>query len=80
MKRMSRLLLISNDGSPRFYREVESLLNKHGDRVWCCRLTATAEELGSLTIKGTAAKALLIEDRKALAVFLGNLAVALGRV
>lgn len=76
--RMSRLLLISNDGSERFYRQTENLLKKHGERLWCCRLNASSEELGAIaTMGGNPAKAVLIDDKKVLVGFIGNLARAL---
>lgn len=71
--RMSRLLFISNDGSERFYKQVSSLLTSHGNRVWCCRVEANAEELGSL-LTVASAKAIMINDKKALALYLTTLA------
>jgi hypothetical protein len=44
--RISRLLIISNDGSKRFYREFEFLLNKHGERILLCRLDVDSELMG----------------------------------
>lgn len=72
-QRMSRLLFISNDGSERFYRQVASLLTAHGNRLWCCRLNAPSEDLGPL-VNTVSAKALMITDKKALALFLTTLA------
>lgn len=73
-QRMSRLLLLSNDGSARFYRQVSNLLSQHSDRLWACRLEATAAELGALiTVRGNPAKAVLIEDKKVVALFLTEL-------
>ena len=37
-ERVSRLLIVTNDGSPRFYRELKFLQNKEGGRVLICRL------------------------------------------
>ena len=37
-ERVSRLLLVTNDGSPRFYRELEFLHKKQGTRVMICQL------------------------------------------
>lgn len=74
-QRMSRLLLLSNDGSERFYRQVASLLKDHGNRVWTCRLDVSEGEFGRLFLGAeTAVKAMLINDKKALASFLGELA------
>jgi len=44
--RISRLLIISNDGSKRFYREFEFLLNRHGERILLCRLDVDSELMG----------------------------------
>lgn len=71
-QRMNRLLFVSSDGSERFYRQVSTVLTQHGNRVWCCRLEATAEDLGSL-LGVTSVKALMINDKKALALFLTSL-------
>ncbi len=74
-RRMSRLLFFSNDGSERFYRQVSSLLKSHNNRVWACRLDVTDVVLGELVIgAGNPTKALLINDKKALAAFLSDLA------
>ena len=73
--RLSRLVLLADDGSERFYHDAESLLDRHGERVWGCRLTADAAALGAaFTPKGNPAKALLIADRQALELFLARLA------
>ncbi len=73
--RLSRLLVLANDGSDRFYRDVESLLARHGARTWACVVDASSEALGkALAAKGGPAKALMIADRKALAGFLAALA------
>ena len=36
--RVSRLLLLANDGAERFYRQIEALLRRHGPRVLAVRL------------------------------------------
>lgn len=70
-QRLSRLLLLSNDGSERFYHSAESILLRHGDRTLGCMIDATADQLGQgVTKKSNPAKALLIDERKALEVFL----------
>jgi hypothetical protein len=68
-ERMSRLLLISNDGAERFYRQVASLLVAHGNRLWVVRVDVDSELLGQQFARGPA-KAFLINDKKALAGFL----------
>lgn len=78
--RLSRLLLIANDGSERFYRDAEAILTKHGERTWACQIDTTAEELGKVsTLKGNPAKTLLINDRKALVLYLEALATGLAQ-
>ncbi len=72
-ERMSRLLLVTNDGSERFYRQVASLLSAHVGRLWSLRVETTSESLGILLARGPA-KAILINDKKALAGFLTALA------
>lgn len=69
--RISRLLVLSNDGADRFHRQVESLLRRHGDRVLALRVDASAEELGALLFgPGHLARAVLIEHRDAVATAL----------
>ncbi|MDH4317330.1 MAG: hypothetical protein OEV64_02980 [Desulfobulbaceae bacterium] len=46
--RISRLLLLTDDGSERFYRQVEKLLLQHGPRVLAVRLTINAEGFGEM--------------------------------
>ena len=46
--RMSRLLFVSDDGTERFYRHIEQLLEAHAPRLLCCRLTIDGNALGSL--------------------------------
>lgn len=45
--RVSRLLLLANDGSDGFYRQVENLLTRHGPRVLAIRLDVDAAGLGA---------------------------------
>jgi hypothetical protein len=70
--RASRLLILASDGSDRFYREAERLLARHGDRLLAMVVEATGEELGAAySSKDKAVKALMINDRDAMALFLG---------
>lgn len=60
-KKISRLLLLSKDGSERFYRHSESLFFKHEDRLMLLCLDTTAKEIGSLFFgQGKEVKAVLI--------------------
>jgi putative sterol carrier protein len=72
--RLSRLIILSNDGSERFYHNVDSILNRHIGRAMACIVDATAEQLGdAFTKKANPAKALLIDERKALESFLATI-------
>lgn len=46
--RVSRLLLISNDGAGRFYRHIENLVQANIPRVFGCMLDMNSAALGSL--------------------------------
>jgi hypothetical protein len=73
-KRLSRLILLSNDGSERFYHNAESIVTKHADRAAVCMIDCTSDELGSdVSKKSTPVKALMISERKALELFLAQL-------
>lgn len=73
--RISRLLLLANDGSPRFYRNVDGLLRRHGSRLFALRLDLDALTLGSLLYgPDRLTRLLLIEHKDAVAAVL--LAVA----
>lgn len=65
--RVSRLLLMSRDGSTRFYRDCEALLAQYEQRVIGCRLDATGEDFG-LAVFGRPklVRAILLVDKKAV--------------
>ena len=66
--RVSRLLLLADDGSERFYRNAESLLLRHEPRVLAMRFAADQNELGELCFgPGHVARALLVEHKDAVA-------------
>jgi hypothetical protein len=74
-ERLSRLLILANDGSPRFYRQAHRLLGRHASRLWAIKIDATGDALGAaLTPKGGKALALLIDDKDALGLALSVLA------
>jgi len=62
--RVSRLLLVSNDGARRFYRHIEHLLHLHAPRLFGCMLDMDGNVLGSL-IKGreTQIKVIMAEHK-----------------
>ena len=65
--RISRLLVLSNDGAERFYRQVASLLEQHGSRVVAVLLQVDAETLGgALFGEGRAARLLMVEHKAAV--------------
>lgn len=66
--RVSRILVISSDGSEGFYRQVAKLVDKHVGRLLVLRLDATADALGEpLFGPGRAARAILITHKDAVA-------------
>ena len=66
-QRISRLLLVANDGSERFYRECERVLGLHGDRLLCIVVEATSERLAHRLFGPTKpVKALLVTDKEAV--------------
>lgn len=50
--RVSRIIFLANDGSTRFYRDVDSLLTRYPQRLLACRLDIAGEALGQ-TLLGT---------------------------
>lgn len=73
--RISRLLLLANDGSTRFYRNVDALLRRHGSRLFALRLDLDALTLGGLLYgPDRLTRLLLLEHKDAVAAVL--LAVA----
>lgn len=69
--RVSRLLLLADDGAERFYRQVGSLLHRHRGRVLAVRLDVAAEALGALLFgPGRRARLLMLERKDAVAAAL----------
>lgn len=69
--RMSRLVLVTNDGAERFYRHVETLLARHAARVQGLRLDASAAQLGALLFGPEAiARVVLLDHKDAVAAAL----------
>jgi len=62
--RVSRILFVANDGSTRFYREVDELLSRYPQRLMACRLDIAGEALGQ-TLLGTAkmVRSVLVFDK-----------------
>jgi FMN phosphatase YigB (HAD superfamily) len=62
--RVSRLLVLADDGTERFYRQVEKLLRRQGPRVLALRLNVKAETLGPMLFGPARRAALLLLDHK----------------
>jgi hypothetical protein len=70
-ERVSRLLVMSDDGAERFYRKVESLLRRHGPRMLAIRLEVDAATLGELIFgKGRLVRLLMLEHKEAVSAVL----------
>lgn len=75
--RISRLLVLADDGSERFYRSVDFLLRRHAPRVLALRLDASQEVVGSLLFgPDQVARLVLIQHKDAVAAVLLALAAA----
>jgi len=73
--RISRLLVLADDGAERFYRQVEKLLRQNGPRVLALRLDVKAEILGqSLFEPGHRVLLLLLNHKEAVSAMLLALA------
>jgi hypothetical protein len=73
--RVSRLLLLSDDGAERLYRHAESLMAAHASRLLVAILTASAVALGRATTGHDAAvKVVLLRHKHAVAALLHALA------
>lgn len=69
--RISRLLLLADDGAERFYRDVEALLRRHGDRAVALRVSLDADALGALLFGADApTRAALVVHKDAVAAVL----------
>ena len=65
--RVSRLLMVKNDGSPRFYREFAFLQKRQGARVLICRLDVDSVLMaGILGLKDQVVKTVLLNKKKSV--------------
>ncbi len=77
--RVSRLLLLADDGSDGFYRQVENLLRRNGPRVLAIRLDVDATGLGApLFGAGRTTRLLMIQHKEAVAAVLFGCAEQFG--
>ena len=66
-ERISRLLLVTNDGSTSFYQGVEYLLQTQVTRLMVCRLDIDAKLMANiLGLKNKKVKAVLLNSKKAV--------------
>jgi hypothetical protein len=73
-ERVSRLILISNDGALRFYRHIEHLLQFHAPRLLGCMLDMDSSALGSLiTGKERQIKVIMAEHKRVVSEILRTL-------
>lgn len=73
--RISRLLVLANDGSQRFYRDAEALLRRYEARLLGLHLDVAGDALGRAALgRDALARALLIDDREAVTAVLLALA------
>jgi len=73
-RRVSRLLVLSDDGSDRFYREVEKLLAVYSTRLEVLVLECDEVGLGEAIFgPGRAARAVLLDHKEAVVRFLETL-------
>lgn len=73
--RISRLLLLSDDGADRLYRHAERLIVTHAPRVLAAVLAADAAALGRATTgRDVAVKIVLVQHKQAVAALMRALA------
>ena len=74
-RRISRLLVVTTDGSERFYREVERLRSRFGARLEVIAVDADEQTLGTALFgRGTRARAVLVSHKAPVAGILRCLA------
>ncbi|GAB4280474.1 MAG: hypothetical protein Kow0029_25090 [Candidatus Rifleibacteriota bacterium] len=74
-QRVSRLLIISNDGAERYYRKIENLIFSHFPRVLPVMIDADSHLLGeSFFGEGKAVKVMMLEHKESVSTVLLSLA------
>ena len=72
--RVSRLLIVTNDGSDRFYRQLEFLHKNQGGRVLICRLDVDSVLMADiLELKDKQVKAVLLNRKESVVNVLKSL-------
>jgi hypothetical protein len=70
-RRISRLLVVAEDGAARFYRQIEKLCSRHGARLEALVLECDEVELGRAIFgPGQLARAVLLDHKDAVVRFL----------
>ncbi len=73
-ERVARLLIVTNDGSSRFYRELTFLQGKQGARLMICRLDVDSAMMGDiLCLKNKHVKAVLLNRKRSVVNVLKSL-------
>ena len=62
--RISRLLLLADDGAERFYRTAERLTRRHASRLFTCRVEAPSTALGRVVLGRDAGLKAVLLSRK----------------
>jgi hypothetical protein len=76
-QRVSRLVVLADDGAERFYRSVDSLLRRYAPRVLGLRVSANERALGQLLFgSDQVARLLLVEHKSAVSAVLLALAAS----
>lgn len=75
--KITRLLIVSNDGSERFYRDCERLLTLYHHRILGLKLNVSSSVLGSSFFgKDTAVKSILITRRETASKILSTINIS----
>jgi len=73
--RISRVLLLANDGAERFYRAADSMTRRHAARLLTCRLDLPADALGRTVLgRPVGVKAVLVQRKGVVVALLRALA------
>lgn len=74
-RRISRLLVLSDDGAGRFYRDADRLVERHASRLAAIVVEADETELGEAVFGGgRRARAILIDHKEGVVLLLSRLA------
>jgi hypothetical protein len=75
--RISRLLVLADDGAERFYRAADRTARRHAARLLPLRVAASADALGRAVLgRSAGVKAVLVQHKQAVAAVLRALAEA----